>query len=317
MTEQAPFFDDVSDGPANGKAVWLKTTDGLRIRVGYWTVEGAKGTILLFPGRTEYIEKYGRDATKFTQQGFNVVAVDWRGQGIADRMNENRALGHVHRFTDYQHDVQATLGFVRQIGLAEPLFLLAHSMGGCIGLRSLHEGLDVRAAAFSAPMWGISLPTAMRPLAWGISGLSKPLGFSNTLAFGQVEETYVLQSEFDGNTLTTDPEMFNYMRRQVTAHPELSLGGPTLHWLNEALVEMRNLRRKAPPAVPTITFLGSEEAIVVPNNVRDVMSRWPNGKLIEFDNVQHEVLMERAEIRNSAIASIVEHFEKHLQFETA
>ena len=55
----APFFADLADGPPGGRAVWLRTEDGVRIRVGLWR-GGEKGTVVLLPGRTEYIEKYGR-----------------------------------------------------------------------------------------------------------------------------------------------------------------------------------------------------------------------------------------------------------------
>ena len=38
---------------------------------------------------------------------------------------------------------------------ARPLHLLAHSMGGCIGLRAVIEGMPVAACVFTGPMWGI------------------------------------------------------------------------------------------------------------------------------------------------------------------
>ncbi len=69
----------------------------------------AKGTVLLFPGRTEYIEKYGRAARDLYQRGFATLTVDWRGQGLADRMLEDARIGHVHYFTDYQKDVAAMI----------------------------------------------------------------------------------------------------------------------------------------------------------------------------------------------------------------
>ena len=57
----APFHADLADGPPGGRAVWLRTADEVRIRAGLWR-GGDKGTVFLLPGRTEYIEKYGRAA---------------------------------------------------------------------------------------------------------------------------------------------------------------------------------------------------------------------------------------------------------------
>ena len=54
----APLFTDIHPGPTGGEAFWAQTSDGVQIRVAHWPTENAKGTVLMFPGRTEYIEKY-------------------------------------------------------------------------------------------------------------------------------------------------------------------------------------------------------------------------------------------------------------------
>ena len=73
---------------------------------------------------------------------------------------------------DYQRDVAAVMALARAEALARPPFhLVSHSMGGAIGLRALHDGLPVRAAVFSAPMWGIRMHPALRPLAWALATL--------------------------------------------------------------------------------------------------------------------------------------------------
>lgn len=310
MTTSAPYFADIADNPA-GACHWLTTQDGVRIRVGHWPLEGAKGTVLLFPGRTEYIEKYGRAAVEFASRGFASVAIDWRGQGIADRLLENRAIGHVEYFADYQHDARAVLDHVRSLGLPEPYHLLGHSMGGCIGLRSLNEGLPVASAAFSAPMWGIKMSPALRPIAWGVSTISRPLGFSGVFAPGQQAETYILRAEAADNTLTSDADSFTLLQQQLHSHPDLALGGPSLHWLNESLREMRRLWHQASPDVPCTTFLGSEEQIVDPDRIHDRMARWPGGTLVTLPDARHEVMMEAAAIRTRVFDGAAALFSAH------
>ncbi len=313
MMTAAPFYSDVAEGPDGGQASWVVTSDGCRIRIGHWTGADVKGTILIFPGRTEYIEKYGRDAAVFLEKGYATVAIDWRGQGIADRLIPNAALGHVESFRDYQHDVAATVRYAEEAGLPRPYFLLGHSMGGCIGLRSLHEGLNVKAAAFSAPMWGIQMAAALRPVAWSISSLSRGIGLSHLLAPGQQIETYLARAEFELNTLTSDRDSFDYMRRQVMEHPDLSLGGPSLQWLNEALVEMKNLHRLPPPHYPTVTFVGTDEQIVCPTRIHRYMERWQGGDLTVIQGGRHEILMEKPETRAMVIDRICAHFDHYAE----
>ena len=306
--EAAPFFNDVADGPEGATAYWLTTSDSVRIRIAVWN-GGDKGTVLLFPGRTEYVEKYGRAAEDLRQRGYSCVAIDWRGQGLADRLVPERAVGFVGRFQDYQLDVAALNAALPSLDLPGPHYLIAHSMGGCIGLRALMDGMEARAAAFSAPMWDIQMSSLVRPAARVIGFVSRPLGFGANFTPGTKAISYVATTPFEGNDLTTDADMFKYMKSQISAYPELSLGGPSLTWLHEAMRENALLARRPSPSVPAITFLGGEESIVCPIAIQDRMRRWPNGKLVGFPNARHEVIMEEAGTRAKFFEQMTAFFE--------
>lgn len=315
--ELAPFFDEIADGPANGKAYWAKAADGVRVRLGYWagsTEKGAaptKGTILLFPGRTEYIEKYGRAATEFGARGYGTFAIDWRGQGLADRLLDDRRIGHINDYKDYQKDADAMIAMAEKLDLPRPWFLLAHSMGGAIGLRSLMNGLPVNAAAFSAPMWGIGLAASTRPVAWAMSWMAGLIGVDHKISPGAALESYVMSEPFEDNKLTTDPEMYKYMQSQTGAHSELALGGPSLRWLQTSLSETHALAAAPSPATPTITFLGSDERIVDTARVHHRMIKWPSGHLEMINCGQHEVIMEAPHIRTQVFDQTTALFDKH------
>ena len=312
--QTAPLFSDVADGPAGGQAFWVKAADGVRLRLGHWPCapdETARGTVLLFPGRTEYVEKYGRAAADLGQRGFDTLTIDWRGQGLADRLLADRRVGHVGRFADYQKDVAAMVEAARALNLPRPWYLLAHSMGGCIGLRALMEGLPVAACAFTGPMWGIQMATATRPAAWALSWGGARLGLGHHLAPGTKPETYVMAEPFDDNTLTRDRDMYTYMQCQMTAHPDLSLGGPSLRWLNEALVEMAHLAGRPAPVVPCLTYLGTRERIVCPERIVARMASWPGGTLRAVQGGEHEVMMDTPATRAMVFNGVAEHFAAH------
>ncbi|SFS04421.1 alpha/beta hydrolase [Yoonia litorea] len=307
--ETAPLFDEIAAGPDGGAAHWLTTDDGVRIRVGHWPLSNAKGTVLIFPGRTEFVEKYGVTAKTLQAAGYASLAVDWRGQGIADRLLDDRMIGHVGKFTDYQHDVRATIRHAEALGLPRPYFLIAHSMGGCIGLRALREGLDVKAVMFSAPMWGVAMAPLIRPSAWVMSSLAMKLGFDEKLTPGQSTESYVLREEFENNTLTNDPQMWELFKKQLIAHPDLGLGGPSLRWVNLSLIEMRRLSRLPSPPVPSLTYLGTGELIVSSDRIKNRMAGWKDGKLRVIEGGLHEMLMDKPELRDMIMAETVAHFE--------
>ena len=102
----APYFEDMARAPRGGRCHWLTTEDGKRIRIGHWPTEAeARGTILIFPGRTEYIEKYAPIARRLNAAGYAVIAIDWRGQGLSQRLQDDPRPGHIGEFADYQRDV--------------------------------------------------------------------------------------------------------------------------------------------------------------------------------------------------------------------
>ena len=292
----APFYAGVADAPEGASVRWLTTTDNVRIRAGFWQA-GTKGTVLLFPGRTEYIEKYGSAAGEFAARGYATITLDWRGQGLADRPLTDPATGHVDHFQNYQKDIAAVLDLARQENLPQPFYLVAHSMGGTIGLRALYRNLPVRAAVFSAPMWGIRMHPALRPVAWALSTASRGMGQGHQYAPGTTPVTYVAEAPYADNVLTTDPQMYAFMQRQVRQHPDLALGGPSLHWLNEALRECTDLRRRPSPKLPCITVLGTQERVVDPRPIQDRMAHWAGGHLDRIAGAEHEVMMEKPATR--------------------
>ncbi len=312
----APFYEDLCEGPEGSRAFWIDTVDDLRLRVAHFpaqhkTDETARGTIFLFPGRTEYVEKYGRNAVDFTAAGLDVLSIDWRGQGLSDRMLSDPLIGHVNHFEDFQFDVRAMVAFAEEIEAPKPWYLLAHSMGGAIGLRALMEGMDVAACAFSAPMWGIRIQPALRPAAWAISWGGRRMGFGHSMAPGTKPAAFVAKEPFQNNPLTTDRDMWDYIKRQTLAIEGVQLGGPSLTWLNEALRDCHTLSQMPSPDIPCQTYLGLDETIVNVDSIRDRMSQWPGGILIEEPGARHEILMERPDIRARMTQGCIDFFGQH------
>ncbi len=308
----APFRADLAEGPAGASAFWIKAADGVRLRLAHYPASGpSKGTVLLFPGRTEYVEKYGRTAGELSAVGFDTLTIDWRGQGLSDRILSDPLVGHVTLFTDYQRDVAAMGMAAEALSLPQPYHMIAHSMGGCIGLRAVMDGLPVASCVFTGPMWGIQMSRPIRPAAWALGWGSGRIGLGHMYAPGTKPASYVVSEPFEANLLTCDAEMYAYMRRQVAEVPGLALGGPSLRWLHQSLQECRTLNRRPSPDLPCLTFVGSNERIVDVARIRDRMARWPGGTLEIIEGGEHEVLMEGAKIRAKLMPKIIALFENN------
>ncbi|MFD1797654.1 alpha/beta hydrolase [Paracoccus aurantiacus] len=311
----APFhqFADGREHPA--EAYWLRSDDDVRLRVAMWRAKDADATVLLFPGRTEYVEKYAPVAEVLVQNGLAVMAIDWRGQGMADRLQDDPRPGHIDEFVQYQLDVVAMIEAAAALELPEPWHLLAHSMGGSIGLAALLNGMPVETATFSAPMWGINHAPMPRGVAIGISRLAARLGRGGRAAFGTGGDgTYVLDEPFRNNMLTGNAEAWGRMIHEADAWPELTLGGASYRWVNQALAESQRLAAEPSPDIPMLVTLGSRELIVSASAIRARAAEWPGCDLLELEGGHHEVMFEIPDLQArfyEAFLSHVRHGQDH------
>src|SRR5215467_4510041 len=129
----------VPDGAVSGV---VKTPDGASLRFARWPAppSSRKGTVCLFQGRIEFIEKYFEVVRDLTARGFAVATLDWRGQGLSNRMLRDPRKGHIANFSAYDTDLET---FMREVVLPDcppPLFALANSMGATVMLRASAQG---------------------------------------------------------------------------------------------------------------------------------------------------------------------------------
>ncbi|WP_424933407.1 alpha/beta hydrolase [Amaricoccus macauensis] len=295
--ETAPFFAEVASAPDGARPFWLRTADGVRIRIAVWET-GTRGTAFIFPGRTEYAEKYGKVAGELAAIGLSTVVVDWRGQGLSDRLGRTHSEGHVGDFREFQHDVTAMLAAANDLGLPGPRYAFAHSMGGCIAQRSLMEHPDFAGAVMSAPMWRLQARTAMREVQSKVIGFGRVFGLSKTVSPVSTTEPDKASDAYTGNPLTSDAELFGWARAQVAAHPELALGPPGPSWTRAAIVEMLRLDYRPLPTIPLLVMVGGGERIVSRSKIRKRASQWKGARLLEFPDGRHELFLERHEIQN-------------------
>ena len=306
--EHAPFRQLPGDPRPAAEAFRVGAEDGVHLRMALWRRQAGhpRGTVLLFPGRTEYVEKYATVADDITAAGYEVLAIDWRGQGLSDRLQADPRPGHVGQFADYQRDVVEMVVAAQSLDLPQPWHLLAHSMGGCIGLAALHGGLPVTTAAFSAPMWGINLRRIPHGLALGVAYMAGRLqrGGHPTPGNGS-RGTYVLEETFAANLLTPDIEAWVVMLREAVAWPDLTIGGASYDWVGRALNECRRLATLDSPDLPMLVSLGSEERIVSVAAIRDRAARWSDAYLMEIEGARHEVMMDAPERRQAFLDAAI------------
>ncbi|WP_185802914.1 alpha/beta fold hydrolase [Pontivivens nitratireducens] len=307
MAEPAPLHSDLSGAPAGGTATFHRTSDGIRVRIATWS-GGTRGTALILPGRTEYIEKYAQVIAHLIGMGFSVACIDWRGQGLSTRINDTTELGHVKHFWEYQHDVASLLSAVAD--MPRPLHMFAHSMGGAIGLRALIEGLPAASASFSAPMWGLHLPALQGFFAPFILRTLRIFGQGENFAPGARGAEHVALRGYKGNPLTTDPEQYRRMQMLIEEIPDLALGPPSVGWLAAAFDEMDALFDTDLPELPILAGCGTGDTVVSYSAVVSQLERMRRATFVNVEGAKHELWMERPELRDPFWDAISRHIAK-------
>ena len=270
--------------------------DGVQIRYAVAAVQDGK-PLVLANGRGEFIEKYAEVIRELNARGFTVWTFDWRGQGLSTRLLPNRQKGYVGTFDEYLSDWDGWMNEVVQPSLTQKPQLLAHSMGGHLALRYLaeHPGRFERAVVI-APLVQFPVATARSLMVW-------ILRFLRWVGIGR---WYFVRGDYDeagpsfgGNRLTSDPERFQMMADCVRANPKLALGGVTIHWLVKAADSIEALYRSAHQITDPVLLIAPEDEQIVDGEASvEMMSRLPQGEVLNIKGSKHEVLFETTPIRD-------------------
>ena len=296
---------------------FLKARDGAKLRYAHWKAapDKRRGLILYLNGRTEFIEKTIDTYAILQRSGFDIWTFDWRGQGLSNRQLDDPGKGHI---TDYQHyldDLRQVVDDIMGIRSADaPTILLAHSMGGHIGLRFLHDhpGLFDQ-AVMSAPMIDISVNRAwLRHLNRLIIGFG--FGKRYALGTGRFQPIYINPADPKDNgrlddyklqiaryqALSCDAEKRMRIEQMLRDDPRLCLGGPTADWL-EATFRSINITWSKGYAeaidTPTLLVGGGRDTVVETARQQEMAGRLKKGRFHLIEDGAHELLVECDDIR--------------------
>ncbi|HXW39621.1 MAG TPA: alpha/beta hydrolase [Xanthobacteraceae bacterium] len=279
----------------------LKTPDGVTLRFARFAPPaGRRGTVCVFPGRTEWIEKYFETVRDLRRRGFAVAILDWRGQGLSARALGDRRKGHVRSFAEFDIDLET---FMREVVLPDcppPFYALGHSMGATVLLRAVHRGQRwFDRIVLSAPMIGIAFVSSMA-VAGTVARAMRVGGFGTMYVPGRYPGVLDLRP-FAGNILTSDPVRFARNAAILEAEPALGLGGPTVTWCDAAFRAMRALGDPSYPArirQPILIVAAGRDAIVSNAAIEDFATLLRAGSHLVVVGAQHELLMEQDRYRS-------------------
>lgn len=263
--------------------------------------------VVCLPGLSEFSEKYFETAHDLLDRNLAFWVIDWQGQGHSDRHLNNRQKRHSSGFDEDISDLHYfIMEYVKHAAVHPdvgriPLVMLAHSMGGNIGLRYLIEHPDIfTCAAFSAPMTGLAA-TRILPLsvAVDVSAILKEF-FNMSYVFGGRGWSPLERETQSATLFSSDPARAAIHNAWSQADPVLRVGHVTFGWINHALRSCAALQyamAKNPVKIPCLFGLAGRDQLVDNEATRKMIARMPQAETLELKGALHEILMERDEFR--------------------
>lgn len=270
-----------------------------------------KGTIVISFGFTESCEKYHELIYYMHREGYQAAVIDHRGHGKSCREVEDPQLVHVKDFQQYVEDFH---NFVKSIVLPQagnaPLFLYAHSMGGCIGTLYLETYPEIfKKAVLNAPMYGIN--------NGGTPDLAARLLCRGAIILGKGKKKLFTMGGFDpqepfetcGCNSRARHEYYLKLRRE---NEQYQTSCATYCWAGAAL---RAARRAIAPAnagkihIPVLLFQALEDGFVRAKEQDLFLSRVPGARKVMVHS-RHEINRMPGEMLEAYMAEVFGFIEK-------
>ncbi|HMN87942.1 MAG TPA: alpha/beta hydrolase [Bauldia sp.] len=295
----------VPDGAVVGAIV---TSDGVTLRYARWraTARRSLGTVCLFQGRGETIERYFEVVGDLRRRGFAVAAVDWRGQGGSERRLRDPRKGHVDSFEEYDRDLEA---FMEQVALPDcppPYFALAHSTGGLVCLRAVGQGRSrFTRMLLSAPLLGFGATRPSPAFSTRLAAFLTAIGLGE-MRLPRSKAPPLASLPFEGNGLTSDPRRFARNVEIARDLPGIGIGAPTFGWLHAAA---RAMGEVADPdfgpavTVPVLIVVGSLDRVISLPAIEEGVGQLRVGSQVVIAGARHDLMMERDSLREQFFAA--------------
>jgi acylglycerol lipase len=259
--------------------------DGASIAFQSWLPEGdPRAVVLVVHGLAEHGGRYRYVVETLVPANFAVYAIDHRGHG---RSSGPRA--QIDRMDHVLADLDQLVDRIRTTHPGTKLFMLGHSMGGCIGLAYglRHQG-KLDGLALSAPLAATdATPLPLRIIARTLSVVAP--------------NTRVLQ--LDGTAVSRDPA-------EVRAYEEDARnfrGKIPARTLQELADTMARFEAELPNlTLPLLVMYGTEDRLVLPAGCQMVHDRAgsTDKTVIAYEGFFHELFNEPAGDRERPLGDL-------------
>jgi len=246
---------------------------GLRIHHQRWLPEGpVRAAVVLAHGASEHAARYAWTGEQLAGRGYALHALDHRGHG-----KSAGPRAYIDRMANAVADLDRLVSLTREDHPGRPLFLLGHSMGGCVAIAyALEHQAKLEGLLLSAPLAALEAA----PLALRIAGRVLSVVAPKTGVY-----------QVDATAVSSDPAVVaDYEADPLNHHGKLP--ARTLAEIADAI---RTFDRRAPElSLPLLVMHSPQDALVPFAGAEMIHSRASSADktFVRYDGFAHELLNE-------------------------
>ena len=247
--------------------------NGVEIFWRAWLPEDDPDAIVVIShGVSEHADRYGHVAADLLAHGHAVYALDHRGHG---RSEGDRAV--IDRLDNALADIDTLVSIASERHPGRPVFLLGHSLGGCLALAyALRHQDRLAGLILSAPVAVLEAASKAQLLvARALSRVAPRLGAYSV----------------DADAVSTDPAVVSDYESDPLNHH----GKVPVRTLAEVAAEIETFPDRVPSLrIPLLVMHGSEDTLVPLEASRMLEERAGSSdkRLVIYPGMRHEILNE-------------------------
>ncbi|MBD5512570.1 MAG: alpha/beta hydrolase [Lachnospiraceae bacterium] len=270
----------------------------------------ARAAIVICHGFCESSEKYWEFIHYLYSAGYQVAVFDQRGHGKSLRESVDAGVVHVEDFEDYVEDLHFFLeDVVKKMADGGPLYLYAHSMGGCVGARYLEKyPADFQKAVLNTPMLAIYTGPCPLSVAKAVCDMAKLFGRGKKRLFTQG----VFRPDMPFAKSCSDSEVrYCYYQKKRRQNSCYQTSAASYTWGSTAIragyraVSSKNASQVSIPVL--LCQAGRDRQVKAPAQ-RKFIKRVQNGKLCVYPDSKHELYRAGNAVLKPYMENILEFF---------
>lgn len=282
-----------------------------RIHYVYLKHPDERAAVVISHGFCEFVRKYDELIYYFYQLGYSVYIPEHRGHGYSYREVEEPDKVHVTDFSQYVQDFKIFMDqIVKRESPNAKLFLFAHSMGGCIGVRFLEEYPGYfEAAVLSSPMLELSCGKIPKPMVRLLTTWAKIAGWQTKFVPGK--HGFDNKYAFDTSSALSE-QRYAYIFKLRQQNVQYQTYGATYGWTKAAIEACKKaLKNAGKVEIPILIAQAGQDTMVLPKAQETFAKRAKNATLLRFPDSKHEIFNALEPVRSSFFDRVFSFYEEH------